>query len=44
MKKRQQTRKFICESQDLPGWVWVWSNGLNYLIPASRAQEEGLIP
>lgn len=41
--EENQERKFICDSDDLPGYVWVVSSKMHYLIPKSRAEEEGLI-
>jgi hypothetical protein len=43
MTGKQENREFICKSDDLPGWVWIRSGRTSFLIPKSRAQEEGLL-
>lgn len=40
---KNETKGFVCRSDDLPGWVWVLIQGSYQLIPASQAEEEGLI-
>jgi len=42
---KKETRKYICDSQDLPGWVWITDivHGFYFLMPRSKAKEQGLI-
>ncbi len=42
---KKQIRRYISDSEDLPGWIWVTDviQGFSFLMPKSTAREEGII-